>query len=201
MINKLVHFEGVDTLDKILKQTESPVDFDLLSIDIDGNDYSAWESIKHYSPKVVIIEFNPSIPRDIEFVQKRDISLNHGNSLLSLIKLGKMKGYEIIATTLCNGFFVRKEYYSLFQISDNNIASIWDTEHEAPRLFQLYDGTLVLTEELRLIWANIHIGKLDLQKLPRFRRHFGDSTNAMAVYSKILKKIYNKLQPTKNKRH
>ena len=35
-----------------------PEDFDLLSIDIDSQDYKVWEAIK-VKPKVVIIEFNP----------------------------------------------------------------------------------------------------------------------------------------------
>ena len=201
LINKLINFEGVDTLDNILKPSNIPFDFELLSIDIDGNDYHIWESIKNYSPKVVIIEFNPSIPSDVEFVQEKEFSVNHGSSLLSLIKLGKLKGYEIIATTLCNGFFVRKEYYNLFEMPDNSITNIWDSESQHPRIFQLYDGTLVLTEEFKLIWSNDYVKKYDLQKLPRFLRHFSDSPNWKGFYNKFFRKIYNKLQAIKNKRH
>jgi hypothetical protein len=36
--------------------------FDFLSIDIDGNDYHAWHAIKNYQPKILMIEFNPTIP-------------------------------------------------------------------------------------------------------------------------------------------
>jgi hypothetical protein len=119
------------------------LDFDLLSIDIDGNDYHVWDTVKTYKPRLVIIEFNPTIPSDIEFVQEKNNSINHGNSLLSLVKLGKSKGYELIATTYCNGFFVEKEFFDLFKIEDNSIDSLWKNP-EAPRIFQLYDGTLML---------------------------------------------------------
>ncbi len=200
LINKLVSIEGINTLDNIFEKTDIPVDFDLLSIDIDGNDYYIWESLKNYQPKVVIIEFNPSIPSDIDFIQEKKFDLNHGNSLLSLIKLGKLKGYELIATTYCNGFFVRKEFFGLFEINDNDITSMWDTEFSAPRIFQLYDGTLVLSKEFKLIWHNKYVNKFDLQALPKSIRIFGDSTNNVkGILKKVLRKIYFKLQTTKNK--
>ncbi len=93
----------------------------MLSIDIDGNDYYIWESIKDYDPKVDIIEFNQAIPSDIEFVQKKDFTLHQGNSLLSLIKLGKLKGYELVATSFCNAIFVKSDLFDLFEIADNRI--------------------------------------------------------------------------------
>ena len=174
LINKLVAFEGADTLDNILKKTNIPIEFDLLSIDIDGNDYHVWESIKKYQPNLVIVEFNPSIPSDVEFVQEKNPTLNHGNSLLSLIKLGKMKGYELIATTMVNGIFIKKEFFDLFDLEDNSITSIWDTEVPAPRIFQLYDGTLALSEEFELIWHRKVVNKFDLQALPKDQRFFDD---------------------------
>ena len=57
-INKFVDFEGENTLDNILATTAIPKNFDLLSIDIDGNDYYVWDSLDYYKPKVVIIEIN-----------------------------------------------------------------------------------------------------------------------------------------------
>ncbi|NJO86448.1 MAG: hypothetical protein HC818_08005, partial [Synechococcaceae cyanobacterium RM1_1_27] len=37
-INKIVAFEGEDSLDKILATTKLPIDFDLISIDVDGTE-------------------------------------------------------------------------------------------------------------------------------------------------------------------
>src|SRR3990167_9119009 len=65
-LNKYVQFSGKDILDDLLEETQTPVDFDLLSIDIDGNDYHVWQSVTKYRPKVVIIEFNQSIPNHVE---------------------------------------------------------------------------------------------------------------------------------------
>ena len=35
---------------------------DLLSIDIDGNDYHIFESLKKLRPRLIICEYNPTIP-------------------------------------------------------------------------------------------------------------------------------------------
>lgn len=200
LIHKYVTFEGENTLDNIFKRTDIPVDFDLISIDIDGNDFHVWDSIQNYRPKVVIIEFNPSIPSDIEFVQERNFDISHGNSLLSLINLGKSKGYELIATTDCNGFFVKKEFYDLFGIEDNSIEALWDTQLKTPRIFQMYDGTLVLSEEFKLIWHKKKVGKYELQALPKFLRQFGDSEKASGYFKKLARKVYYKLESYKNRK-
>ena len=39
-------------------------EIDLLSIDVDGNDYYIWEAVTAVSPRVVIIEYNVKLPPD-----------------------------------------------------------------------------------------------------------------------------------------
>src|ERR1043166_1008960 len=91
-LRRLVGFGADDSLDTILRQTPVPGDFDLLSIDIDGNDYHVWKALSSYAPKVVCVEFNPTIPTDIDFVQPADPSVNQGASLLALTHLAAEKG-------------------------------------------------------------------------------------------------------------
>ena len=119
-INRFVGFEKEDNLDQILKMTPIPNDFDFLSIDIDGNDYHVWKAISDYNPKIVCIEFNPTIPTEIEFIQSADTSVRQGASLLSLVKLGKDKGYELVSVLKFNAFFVRSKYYPLFKMESNS---------------------------------------------------------------------------------
>jgi hypothetical protein len=155
-----VGFEGQNTLDSILKATPIPTDFDLLSIDIDGNDYHVWEAVCDYRPKVVVVEFNPTIPNQVEFVQPRNMALNQGSSLLALINLGKRKGYELVATTDWNAFFVDKFYFELFGILDNSIWQLYKKVDYLTHVFQLFDGTIVVNGCNRLLWHNI---ELDLE--------------------------------------
>lgn len=176
-INKFVEFEGPNSLDNILSETPLPNNFDLLSIDVDGTDYHIWQSVKKYNPKLVVIEYNPSIPNDIYFIQDPDFNLNHGNSLLALIELGKTKGYQLIATTNTNGFFVKAEYYSLFGNLDNSIDHMRNEQPWATKVFQLYDGTMVVAGLNKMIWQGIPITNDDIQVLPKALRRFGDKAS------------------------
>jgi len=97
-INMLVTVENIND---ILSKTPLPQDFELLSIDIDSNDYWVWQAIT-YSPKIVCIEYNcnfhptesMSLKYDPNYVYKCD--KNYGASALALMRLGKRKGYKLV---------------------------------------------------------------------------------------------------------
>lgn len=171
-INKMVTFDGQNILDNILSKTGLPKDFDLLSIDIDGNDFHIWKSVQHYKPKLVIIEFINTIPNHIEFVQEANYSVNQGCSLLALQKLAKQKGYELLVVTDFNAFFIAAEYYPLFQIPDNSLDVINNNLKYTTHVFQLLDGTMVWEGNLKLLWHGIEIKPEKLQVLPKYIRYF-----------------------------
>jgi hypothetical protein len=186
----LVGFEGVHKLDNILGDTPIPVSFDLLSIDVDGNDYHTWNAVEMYKPRVVVIEFNPSIPDDIEFIQQKDMHVRQGCSLLALYNLGKKKGYGLVATTYLNAIFVREEYAKSFDLPDK--PPVLANKASQTRLFQLYDGTVMLEGSSRLIWHDVHFDQKDLQILPRlFRKHPDDMHPFVALLFRIWRKVHN----------
>ncbi|MEN9230551.1 MAG: hypothetical protein Q6L68_06555 [Thermostichus sp. DG02_5_bins_236] len=164
-LNRIISFEGEGMLDDVLSSTPVPEDFDLLSIDIDGNDYHVWSSLERYHPKVLVIEFNPTIPHYVIFVQKRDFNVNHGCSLAALVELGKAKGYELICSTQWNGIFVDKKYYSEFNISDNSIWKMNRNYQFWTYIFQAYDGTIFLGGMNKLLWHDIPIDLELLQEM------------------------------------
>jgi len=50
----------------VFKKYKVPLNFDLLSIDIDGNDYWVWKALEGgYRPRVVIIEYNCNFPLNV----------------------------------------------------------------------------------------------------------------------------------------
>ena len=61
-VRSLVTPAGDTALDAILRRHDVPEEFDLLSIDIDGNDYDVWDASTRYRPRLVIVEFNPTFP-------------------------------------------------------------------------------------------------------------------------------------------
>ena len=52
----------------IFLKSPIPKDFDLMSIDVDGNDYHIFHSLARYRPRLLVIEFNPDIPNDLVFI-------------------------------------------------------------------------------------------------------------------------------------
>lgn len=160
-------------LDDLLARCGAPADFDLLSIDVDGNDWHLWNSLTGYRPRVIVIECNPTIDNDIYFVQDYGPSIHAGASMLALIELGKAKGYEFVASTGTNGFFVRRELFPAFGIEDNSI----DALHEAApehvlKIFQGYDGTIYAAGNLKLHWHGIALTQEDFQVLRPIDRRF-----------------------------
>ncbi|MDP6352885.1 MAG: hypothetical protein QF926_06145 [Alphaproteobacteria bacterium] len=172
MFHRMIDAKGENSLGQLLAETGIPVDFDMLSIDVDGMDWYIWGSLAEYRPRLVLIEFNHSIPNFISFVQDDNATKNQGASLLAMIDLAKHKGYELIATTNTNAFFVPKETFPVFGITDNSIDAMHFTGDEESFLFQLYDGTLVLCGNTTLLWRQEMINQEDIQVLPRQLRVF-----------------------------
>lgn len=173
-LNRFVELNGPHSLDAILKEVSAPLELDLLSIDIDGMDYFIWESLIQYRPKALVIEFNPSIPNDIVFIQAKDYTINQGCSLLALIHLGKSKGYEIVCCTGWNAFFVQKELYDSFNIRDNQIDKLYKPVCNG-RIFHGYDSTVYVAGMPHLIWSQTPVDSSHFQALPKAKRKFPDA--------------------------
>lgn len=111
-------------IDQILARLGTPLDFDYLSIDIDGMDYHLWKQMEIYKPRVVCIEINCSMDTDIDFVQN-DPSEFFGTSAKSMVALAKEKGYELIAHLVNNVIFVRAEDLPALEIGDNSLERLF----------------------------------------------------------------------------
>ena len=101
----------------IFLKYEVPEDLDVLVIDVDGQDYWIWKSL-NYNPKIVLIEFNPSLSIEEDKVMHYDEDhykwrngdcLYYGASIGALKKLGIEKGYSLVYKTERNLLFVNKE--------------------------------------------------------------------------------------------
>lgn len=173
-LERFVQCSGPDTLDEILGSLACPPEFDLLSIDIDGMDYFVWESLVRFRPRLVVIEFNPTVPNDVVFVQAKDSGVNQGCSLLALVLLARAKGYELIASSGFNAFFIARDEYRKLSIESNHISNIHTPPHDG-RIFQGFDSTIFVTGMEKLIWSDINLTQEDFQVLPRAARRFKDA--------------------------
>ena len=114
-------FVTAENINKTLSDNNISGGIDLLSIDIDSNDYWVWESISTINPRVVVMEYNSAfglrsltIKYDPNFhYQKayRKNPLYFGASLQALATLGKSKGYILVACDIHghDAFFVRSD--------------------------------------------------------------------------------------------
>lgn len=106
-----------ENIEELLARGGVPDEPDLLSIDIDGNDYWVWRAIRRVRPRVVVIEYNASLGRTARVVRpydpaaRWDGTAGFGASLGALEALGREKGYALVGCNLTgvNAFFVREE--------------------------------------------------------------------------------------------
>jgi hypothetical protein len=116
-------FVDAENIDRVIESGGVSGQIDLLSIDIDGNDYWVWRAIDCVSPRVVIIEYNaafgPTVSATVPYEPGRvaDFSSSlservySGASLVALVKLGAEKGYALVGCDSAgvNAFFVRRD--------------------------------------------------------------------------------------------
>jgi hypothetical protein len=184
-INKFVNFYGENSLDNILENNFFNKDFDFLSIDIDGCDYYIFESLSKFSPKVICIEFNPSISNKVEFIQEKNMKINQGSSAKSIINLGLKKNYFPIAATYCNLFFIHNKFkkfltnidkYDIDQLLPNSVDNY---------IYCGYDGTVFTSKPLDLIWHKLTVKKIKI--LPKILNVYPGNYN---IFQKILFKFF-----------
>ena len=113
-VNTYVGLEGESMLDNILESQNVPKDFDLLSIDIDGEDLNVWKTMTVYKPKVVIIEIDSEIDPEMSRVLPDG---RQERSFANMLKLGQEKGYTLVCHT-GNMFFVLNELIDKLGMSE-----------------------------------------------------------------------------------
>ncbi|HSA55995.1 MAG TPA: hypothetical protein VLE53_09835 [Gemmatimonadaceae bacterium] len=106
-----------ENIEHLFRELDVPAEFDLLSIDIDRNDYWVWRAIAAWRPRVVAIEYNASFGPTASCVVPYDpyavwnLTNWFGASLKALEHLGREKGYSLVGCNLTGvtAFFVRRD--------------------------------------------------------------------------------------------
>lgn len=114
-------FITAENINQLFDENNVPSEFDLLSIDIDGNDFWVWKALddSKYKPRVVVIEYNCNIPNQLDSIAVKyspEIDTTkpsiyyYSASIPALKKLGESKGYSLVyRVNLHNLFFIRTE--------------------------------------------------------------------------------------------
>ncbi len=93
---------------------------DLLSLDLDGNDYWIWKALDVVEPLVVVCEVHNAVPPDLavtipydpNFVLDSFANDFRSVSLAAMVSLGREKGYRLVGTHRYgfNAFFIKRGY-------------------------------------------------------------------------------------------
>lgn len=101
-------FVTAENINALIKEAGIAGEIDLLSIDIDGNDFWVWKAVNQVQPRVVIIEThvefgrrNIVVPYDPLYSYPGKHPQYHGASPTAMIELGRQKKYRLVAT---NGY-------------------------------------------------------------------------------------------------
>lgn len=119
-VKAIASFITAENINQILGDNGVMGEIDLLSIDIDGNDYWVWQAINTINSRVVVLEYNPALGQRslaIKYDPKHHYNprsthpLYFGTSLVALTKLAKKKGYVLVACDSHgqDAFFVRDD--------------------------------------------------------------------------------------------
>jgi hypothetical protein len=125
-VNAMVAATGELKLDRILRREEAPLDVDLLSLDVDGDEYYILESLKDVKPRLLIVEYNPTVPPHVDIVQEPGEYF--GASAAAIVRLGRQKGYRFVCMTNTNCFFLREDVFPAMHMPE-------------PRLDEVFPGT------------------------------------------------------------
>lgn len=194
--NKFVDFKGSNSLDNIFKHHKIPKKFDFLSIDVDGVDYHIFDSLKKYRPKIICIEYNPTIPNSVEFIQERNFKIKHGSSAKSIIQLAEKKKYSLVALTECNLIFVDQKYKKNILVTDNSLINLNPKGNDPTYIFTGYDGSILSNKKyLKFNWHNIKIPISVLQYFPKILIKYHADYNIFqrfifALFYRYIKKIF-----------
>lgn len=102
---------------RVVAEAAAEGELDLLSVDIDGNDYHVIEALEPIPARVVVAEYNAKFPPPIEWAMPYDPAHRwdesdwFGASLCALEVLLRRKGFSLVGCSLTgvNAFFVRSE--------------------------------------------------------------------------------------------
>ncbi len=114
-----------ENINQLCKAYNIDADLDLISIDIDGNDYWVWKALTEIKPRVVIIEFNHNFwNNEIQTIEydknfNHDLTDYYGATYNALKLLGEQKGYELVWNNTLNMIFIDKN-----ELIDKDISSL-----------------------------------------------------------------------------
>jgi hypothetical protein len=152
--SKILYLKEWVTQENVLSLIENTKykDFDLISLDIDGNDFYIWEQLlSKYNPKVIVAEYNGKFDSETKWVMSYSASSTwnqdwyFGASFLAFTELFLKFNYRVVACSLNgnNMFLVKSSFVEEFSDIPSDINLIYQ-----PALHMLFKSKRPIGEKL-----------------------------------------------------
>lgn len=147
-INLHKAFITAENINELFAQYQVPEEFDLLSVDIDYNDFYIWKALDDkYRPRLIVMEYNSSLlPNEDKVVVYQpthmwDFTNYFGGSILAFYNLGLKKGYTLVYADNrgVNLFFVRSDLLENRNWVFKNAGNV-EKIYKAPKYGKAPDG-------------------------------------------------------------
>lgn len=122
LLRRAVAAEGPDRLEHLLADVGVGAEVDLLSIDVDGDDLALLRSLPPVRARVVVCEYNPTIPWHLEL--EGDHGAATGSSLGALVAGAEAVGYALVGVTATNAVFVAETDLDAFADLERDVAAL-----------------------------------------------------------------------------
>ena len=194
LINKFIELQGSNSIESICNPYLKSLNPLMISIDIDGMDYWVFESMKLLLPVIVVIEYNPTIPLEVYYVNPKNFAARKGSSARAIYELALEKNYSLVAITETNMIFLENEIYK--SIYGNKVADLVSVSREfgisipSNLIFCGYDGKLISTSDVSIPWHGLIVEKNNVKSLPKIFQKFQEDYGIVrrclfAIYYKI----------------
>lgn len=113
VVNEMITSANIED---VLSRADVPRQIDVLSVDVNGQDYYLWASLQNVRARIVVIEYNSALDPTRAIVEPPDSGVwdgspNFGCSVGALEKLARAKGYALayLESSGTNAFLVPAE--------------------------------------------------------------------------------------------
>jgi hypothetical protein len=143
-LNRMVKPQGPARLENLIEEAGFPREIDLLSIDIDGDDIYILEGLERIRPRVIVIEFNPTIPAHLNVRQGEGEYF--GASALAVLSVARAKGYRLAHATEVNLFLVHGSEWAQLGFSEPELREVLP-QNNLTYLITSYGGSVFLSRD------------------------------------------------------
>lgn len=166
------------------------LDIALLNIDIDSDDLKVLSTLDNVKPKLIVIEFNPTIPNHVDFINPT--GMRQGNSAKAILAFAESRDFSLIHATSTNLILCQNPLLEEISIKPMLVDEALDDSQTVRAIFVGYDGSLLIVgnDSIAFPWHGLRKSIRQLE-LPKSIRKFPEE---YSLWNKVMFRYFWFLQ-------